>query len=53
MYMETAAEGDMLFRRYFLIPEKNNLMVEKGLVYQIKFAVAQRRAQFNPMEFSA
>ncbi len=51
--METAAEGDMLFRRYFLILEKNNLMVEKGLVYQIKFAVAQRRAKFTPMEFSA
>ena len=48
-----AGETDLIFRRQFLVPEKDNLVIQEGITDSGGIAVRQLTAQINACDLSA
>ena len=52
-FAEKAGETDLIFRRQFLVPEKDNLVIQEGITDSGGIAVRQFTAQINAFDLGA
>lgn len=48
---EASAEGDVLFRRDFLVSEEEDAVIQKGVVDLLERLIGHRLGEVNPLNF--